>query len=262
MAELPPSVVTLYGRTGTLKTTAGLGWPKRLHLFDFDLGSHRGWGIRAMQTANQVVVQRMDSLPKRSLTAKYEKLGGFMAAWGQFQDDYHEQLESKDTITVQIDTGSVLWELVRDAYLEELQQVPPPPGKGPRKQLSQMEYGEPNRRMRRLISDARSYQKHLILVHHEGEEYAPVLFDGKPVTDEEGRPRSAPTGQKVPEGFKRTPELSDWILYFTMIDHEPAAIVQKSALGIDLVGMKLTWVREKSTVYDELLKRLVVMERL
>lgn len=259
LGEIDPGVVCIFGEPGTLKTSYALSWPKPLKLYDFDLGAHRGWEIKKMVANGDVVVERME-MPVKSLTTRHQKLVGFMAAWQEFLVDFTQCLES-DIKTIVFDTSTMKWSLVRDAYLEELQQKPAKDG-SIRRQLLQIEHGPPNSRMRGVLDAAKSAGKWIILVMHETDEYAPLVLNGVPILDNDGNPKSAQTGKKIPDGFKYTRGLSDWV-FRTAVDllpdgkPRPFAKMEKSAMGIDLVGLDYDWFQ-----FDKLVNQLDTMGRL
>ena len=255
-----PGVVGLYGESGSTKSSIAATWPKPMVVFDFEHGWHRIWGLS--QVNGQwlyngepgLVDVRFPAVPAKSLTTRYEVLEGWRKAWGEFTSQFVAALEDKSIKTIVWDTATVEWGLCCDCFLEELQHMELKPGSRQRKQLQQIEYGEPNRRQRELLNTAVSYGKWLILTHHETDKYAPVMGpDGKPVLDEENRPRSAPTGEKVPDGFRYTINACDWLFYTkkqVVVSSQngvkaktitPVTEIEKSALGIDLVGVSMEW---------------------
>lgn len=60
--------------------------------------------------------------------------------------------------------------------------------------------------------------------------------------DENNSPVSVTTGKKVPEGFKHTTALSDWVLRTTLGDNNiPTVKVEKSGYGLHLRGRDIEW---------------------
>ena len=246
MGNLSPGITTIYGPEGTLKTSIALTWPGKVRYYDFDLGFDRGWGAQELVEKGIVSVKKI-ILPEKSITTRHQKLEGFMALWQEFTVDFNQHCEDDSFHTLVIDTCTFLWALVRDAYLEELQIASVRANKPMRKQLLQIEFGEPNGRMRSILNTPKAHEKHLVLVHHETDEYA-VIIDSKthrPILDDEGNPKSSTTGRKLPEGFKYTTKMSDWVLR-TGLRYEQSKLVgavtiEKSARGIDLVGLSFDW---------------------
>lgn len=268
LPDLAPGVVALFGEPGTMKSTFACTWPKPVAFYDFDLGSHRVWGIKELVNKGRVRVD-LFPLPQHSLTTRHERLEGFMATWQRFIKSFAEDCVNPAVVTIILDTSTMLWALIQDAYLEELQKAQKP-GEAMRKQLLQIEFKEPNARMRSIFSMAKSNRKHLVLVHHETDEYAPLLFQGKPLLDERGQPRSAPTGKRIPDGFRYTMGLADWQFHVKLIQQgEPEkqttvgeANILKSPYGIDLVGMRMTGLDSTGLSYMHLRRMLALLGRI
>ena len=266
LPSLPPGVVSFFGNPGTLKTSYGYTWPKPVRVYDFDMGAHRGWQYAKLVRSGDLLVVPMP-IPAKSITTRHEKLSGFSAMWQAFTADFSTYCERKDVPTIQIDTSTMLWALVHDAYLEELQTQNIRDSKPVRRQLIQIEFREPNSRMKTLLNSARSYGKHILLVHHETDEYAPIMMGGKPLLDENNQPKSAPTGRRVPDGFRYTEGLADWVFRTRVekrpdpetqvVSNVPIVNIAKSALGIDLVGLDV-----EQFSYSKLVQMLATLERL
>ena len=236
------SVTTIYGEPATIKSSLTLTWPTPIAFYDLEHGGHRAWGWAGMVESGQVTVRTFD-VPHKSMTQRYEKLSGYMKCWKDLTDSMESDLDKFATVVW--DTGTVVWALDRDCMMEEIQQITPQ-----RKQLQQIEYGEPNRRMTELLNLAKAFRTHLVITHHEADEYVQLLDPlGKAITDENNNPVSVTTGKKVPEGFKHTIGLSDWVLRTTMVSTGrgdtaltyPVATVEKSAYGLHMLGKTIEW---------------------
>ena len=257
--KLMPGVVGIYGPPGSLKTSMGLSWAKKLKVFDFDLGSQRGWKIWDLIEKGEVEVETFP-MPDKSLTKRSTRVEGSRELWTQFLTSYEKACEDKDVMAIQLDTTTVIWRLIQDAYLQELQEVQIAKGDADhaiRKNLIQIEFGEPNTRMRTILQSAAVYKKWLILIMHDTDEYAPILMGGKPVIDvNTGNPKSAPTGNRIPDGFRYIRSICDW-LFVSSVEPDadgrvtPRVRVEKSAMGIDLVGQGIDWFS-----YDKLVEML------
>lgn len=241
-----PTVISIYGPPGSGKTSFALTWPKKIRIFDFDLGADRGWQFDELIQTGQII-HSYNPLPSRSMTEGFEKLHGFIQAWSEFTKQFTQAVQDNTVKTIILDTGTNLWKLCCDAYLEELQDQSSREGKPLRKQLIQVEYGRPNTRMKLLFDTAKSYQKDLIVVHHETEEYVPVTVGGKPLLDENGQPKSAPTGNKIPDGFKYVTGMAGWSIKTSQRRSEingtlktvVVAKIEKSAKGLTLIGEEI-----------------------
>lgn len=243
-----PSVTTIYGEPATTKSTLATTWPKPMAFYDLESGAHRAWGFEQMVEAGEIITRQF-SIPHHSMTNRFERLSGYLDAWRALTASMESDLQNYATIVW--DTGTVVWALDRDAMLEEIQL-----GNPTRKQLQQIEYGEPNRRITELFNLSRAFQTNLVITHHETDEYT-QLFDplNRPIMDENNNPVSAPTGKKVPEGFKHTIGLSDWVLHTAITEIQvgqditpvPVATIQKSAYGLFLRRRTIEW-----PTYDKL----------
>ena len=258
---IAPGLYGIYGPPGSTKSSIACSFPKPLVFYDFDRGLHRARGGKLTVTDQGVAATYFDApglitakyptIPIRSLTTRYEKLDGWRKAWGELVRGFAEDCENPDIKTVVWDTATFEWKMCTECVLEELQQTKPG-----RKQLLQMEYGEPNSRQNTMLQAASIYRKNLVLVHHETDEYAPITMGGRAVTDDDGNPKSAPTGKKIPDGFRYTIGKCDWVFYVKVEQRAPinlnggeplpkvatpVAVCQKSALGLDLLGIEFEW---------------------
>ncbi len=233
------SITTITGEPGTIKSSIAITWPGPMAFYNLEGGGQRAWGY-AEGIADGSIIERVFPLPAKSITERWAPLKGYSEAWR----DINQQLEKdfNEFPTIVLDTGTIMWALDRDAYLQELQVDSPK-----RKQLIQIEYGEPNRRMYGIFNLARGFQKNLVVVHHETDEYMQVMDPmGKPIMND-GTPLSVTTGRKVPEGFKHTIALSDWVLHTELRDNIPYMTVEKSGYGLQMRGKEIEW-----PTYDKL----------
>ena len=188
--------LNLYGARKTGKTTFALSCPTPLGVFDFEDGVtvvERHYipdpdGITVVPIAEPLLNLPRKAKPK---TAKQ--------VWGEFLTAYNKYLEDSTTKTIVFDTFTAVWELCRNAYLAELQE-----GSPGRTQLLQVEYTEPNRRMKNLVVQGRLHKKLIVLVHHARNKY---------VMNSQGE--SVQSNELEPDGFKASGDLADVVLYFT-----------------------------------------------
>ncbi len=229
-----PGVTTLWGPPGSTKSSIALTYPTTIAFYDFEYGGERAWQFKKMVEEGSVVIRRF-SPPSKSLIVRETKMEGYLETWDQFVSQFEKDCADPEIFTIVLDTGTVVWALCRDAYLEQIQKTSPN-----RVQLIQIEYGEPNRRMDGLYTLAKSYQKDLVVTHHESDEYVPMLDgQGRAMLDQNGVQKSMITGNKLPEGFRHSLGLSDWAIQTKMVDNKPVGIVRKSAYGFDLLGKEL-----------------------
>ena len=274
--ELKPGVVSIWGPRGSMKSSQGSSWPGVVKVFDFDLGIQRAWDIEKRINEGIVDITRME-MPTKDLATRWAKLEGFTELWLEFIKEYSLACKNPDVKTIMFDTNTINWSLIRDGYLEELQNnhiAQGKPSKDQRRQLIQIEYGEPNQRMRTLFHMASSAGKWLVLIHHETDEYVPLMMAGQPVIDPDTmQPKRVSTGKQIADGWKYTEAACDWIFKtgIDMQDREgggkmvvPYAEIEKSALGIDVVGVRLNLdVGEvKDTMFEKLEQYLKVIGRI
>ncbi|GAH12166.1 unnamed protein product, partial [marine sediment metagenome] len=108
---------------------------------------------------------------------------------------YITHLRDPEIASIVIDTFTLHYSITCDAYLQEKQELQLPlrpdgrgsDGKELRSQLLQIEYREPNNRIRGVLYQAKSCKKNLVLVHHARDEY-------KPMPQKDGSIASSATG--------------------------------------------------------------------
>lgn len=283
---LQPAVTEMHGPPGSMKSSIALSWPKKIAFYDFDFGVHRAWGMKQVGEISGLgvnesvweyngepdsVLVRRQKLPHRSFTERYAKLEGYIEYWGTMINQLLRDCEDESIRTIIFDTGTIEWSICCDAYLQELQEENVIKHQALRKQLQQIEYGEPNRRQKQIYDMVKSAGKDFIMVHHETDEYVPYVVNGVMQKDEQGRPVSIQTGNKVPDGFKQTLKICDWELYTPSKESKGyyCAIIKKSAMGIDLINMELGGVSKIGDIetttfptYQGLVERLVFLGRL
>lgn len=262
--RLQSSVTAMYGPPGSLKSSFALSWPKKIAFYDFDFGVHRAWGMKQVTERTDigmydakweyfgepnVVLVRRQPLPHRSFTHRYAKLEGYIEYWATMINQLIKDCQDESIRTIIFDTGTIEWSICCDAYLQELQEENEQKKQPLRKQLQQIEYGEPNRRQKQIYDMVKSSGKDLIMVHHETDEYAPYLVNGVVQKDEGGRPVSIQTGKKIPDGFRQTLKICDWELYTPSVEVKGyyCAVIKKSAMGLDLIDMELGGISGKGT---------------
>jgi len=250
-AVLVPGLVGFFGANGTLKTSEAMRWPHKVAIKDMELGSGRAWEIREAVEAGLVEVEEFQ-LPVKDLSRRYSKLTGQRELWNAFNDSMSTSMEDPEIRTVVIDTGTSLWQLIRDAYLQELQEAeirknPRTSENDLRKQLLQIEHGEPNRRMDHIVQMAKIHKKWVILIHHDTDQYVPITAGGHPVIDTQtGQPKMAATGKRIADGWRRTGPALDW-QFESIVNDLPSGVPEptftireKTAGGIFLRNMVFT----------------------
>src|SRR3990170_8792592 len=226
-------ITAVWGENKTGKTSHALTYPEEIWHADFDVGLHRA--IHRFKDKKITSNKYFTPSIRRGIA-----LSGVKELWYKFEDDYLAALESKSVQTVIIDPANQLWQLCRFAYLQEKQENQKT-GDKPRENLTQIEYGEPNARMRRIIQEPRKYDKHLVMTHYATPEY------GNRLNPQTGAPESYQTGRMQIDAFKETEGLVDLVLY-TYTKKVKVGEIEKllpfgeimlSGLGLELVGQTM-----------------------
>lgn len=256
---LVPGLVGIFGPNGTIKTSQALGWPHKIALLDLELGSQRAWQLQEFIDEDLVEVFKFP-LPVKDVHTRYSELKGQSELWADFTKKINEVLEDNEYQTVVIDTATALWQLIRDSYLQELQLADKEKNRALRKQLLQIEHGEPNRRMSHIVQMAGVYGKWVVLVHHDTDEYVPLLMGGQPVIDAETQQaKRVVSGKRIADGWNKTGPALDWQFQSELVgtDGPPKprfTIRDKTSGGIHLINLPfdIETGRDKQTLFRKL----------
>jgi hypothetical protein len=229
MTEAPFKIVAIWGDDKTCKTTLALSFPKPMYVAEFDIGGFNR-AVNQISVGNKlfhwqdqiakgdikvskftVPFQIDTTLPIGDRTIKQPKrVVGMKEMYYTFLREYMDALDDPNITTIVLDTGTLLWELTTACYLQELQEKQFGPngvlmvGQQLRAQLIQIEYKEPNTRMRALIYQAKARDKFLIITHHSSDEYGMVMKDGML--------QQGPTGKKKLHGWQSIGDGADLIV--------------------------------------------------
>lgn len=236
-------VVAIWGQEKTCKTTMALTFPKPMYHFDLDVGGYNrakgrfeGQDIVSEPYPTPLQLDRM--MGKTSVSTKASRrIVGIKEVWQKFLIKYAEILQDKKLCTIVIDSGTQLWTICHQGFLQERQEGQKPDAP-PRQTLKPIEYGEPNARMKSIIFAARSYKKNLVLTHYPRDVYAQKVTD-KGIEDYK-------TGDVEIDGFKQTSALADVIVstYLASVSVPnqkekvvvPAAKVTLSGIALGMAG--------------------------
>jgi hypothetical protein len=250
---LGPIVLGIQGDDKTGKSTLALSFPRPIRHFDLDVG---GFGRARNRYETEIsageIISKSYYLPMQGIrTALLGKKTGFKEAarvvgckelWYEMVEDLLDVLENSNIKTIVMDSFPQCWELCRLAFLQEKQESQlerDPTIKHLRESLIQIEYSEPNARMRALIYGVRQYGKNLVLTHQLAPIYGKVLQDGKVV--------DAVIGQKN-SGWSHIGKEVDMMVETKIKDgrgaggsktHTPILEILLSGLGLDVVGMEI-----------------------
>jgi len=262
-------IMGIYGDDKTCKTTLSLTFPKPLAYIEFDLGGFdRARGRFKKDIEAGLIKTHSFTMPMQLLLVR-DTQGNFMAKqsrmvvgmkelWYRFLGQYAALVQAENLATIVIDTATMCWEICRLGYLQEKQegQLLPngqlPPGERIREKLLPIEYTEPNARMRSVYYAAKSYGKHLVLVHHSKDEFKTrtvVRPDGSIGTED------VRTGQKELSGWGYIGDMADIIVKTYIRDGLPYCKVELCGLCLSA-----TSIEEPTPTYDKLVKIIDMMK--
>lgn len=231
-------ITGIWGENKSCKTTLALTFTKPLVFMEFDLGGF----VRAIyrfekdntviyndeewkQTTNQNRI-KYEAYPLPMTFGKFDPaklevrpskiVVGMKELFYGWASKYIQHLQSTDVATIVIDTATLMKQICDDAYLQELQEAQLDTmdpithldkNKKPlRTQLQQIEYKEPNTRMRGILYQAKANNTHLVLVHHARDEY-------KPMPQRDGTIANSATGKRERAGFNTLGDSADVIVH-------------------------------------------------
>jgi len=213
-------IAGIWGNDKTGKTSLALSFPKPMHYMEFDLGGYdRAKHRFKKEIEGGLITHKAYIVPFQGdfseVTFKPSKIiTGMKEFWYSFLQDYIGFLNANNGIaTGVLDTGTLLWESICTAFLQEKQELQIDKngnvigGRELRTSLLPIEYREPNIRMRGLIYQARVHGKNLILTHHSRDVYA-TRPNPKTGAYEEVR-----TDQKERAGFNSLGDSTDLMLH-------------------------------------------------
>ncbi len=178
-------IVGIWGNDKTGKTSLALSFPKPIYFMEFDLGGfdRAKYRFKPHIESGEITYQKyvvpLQGIPGEVTFRPSKIITGVKEFWYEFLQDYIGFLNRDNGIvTGVIDTGTLLWETICTAYLQEKQELQLDAkgnvigNKELRTSLMPIEYREPNIRMRGLLYQARVHEKNLILTHHSRDTYA------------------------------------------------------------------------------------------
>jgi len=239
-------IVVIGGDEKTGKTTMGLSFLKPLHYFEFDIGGFDR-AIKMFKNELHLITRKQFPTPLQALTVDKKLVSskiiiGMKELWYNFLTEFYESCMTPEVQTITIDTWFQVWEMVRLAVLQEKQEAQLDESgrlkKGEerlRTNLLQIEYAEPNARMRNLLFYARGMGKNLVLITYDRDQYKPQL-------DESGRLVEVRTGKKDFALWGETLKHADVALRLRIDDksNKPVAqVVLPGLLPIEAVGTEI-----------------------
>ncbi len=161
------------------KTHIACSFPDPIALFSFDLGAK----FVCNKFADKIIKVYEYPIPIVD-TAKPQPFAEDL--YQKVKKDYLEACTSGEFKTIVIDPATVLWEIVRHAYIDELG----------RKNIKEVEYAEPNSRMSWFLMQPMVSGINLVILSHLRDRY-------------EG---GVSTGEKELDGFKRINNIADVVV--------------------------------------------------
>lgn len=250
---MEPVVVAIDGDSKTGKTSLGLSFasiipraqPQHyLRHFDLDVGGYnRAIHRFGEEQSSGRLVSKSYFLPQQSVRDKIlgsskarqkqaTKLVGIKDLWYDMLTDFVEACEDTNCNSIMFDSWPQVWNLCTMAFLEEKQEKNPG-----REKLLEIEYGEPNARMRSLIYAARQSGKNLVLISFLTEDYQQRLVNGEIKEVVVGQKPAAwkYTDKEIDVAFRTTTEWIDKPKRLV-----PHAEVRLCGLALDATGLKFS----------------------
>jgi hypothetical protein len=210
--KLDNLLIGIWGEIKTGKSTFGLTFPKPLVIFDLDQGVfralHRFTNYPIIISKDPITNQVYDSCPDNAIiirsfnfVANWQtmKIENALNYWNVMAQEFALATAHPRIKSIDVDTGSLLWDLASNAHLERVQLDS---GKD-RQSLLPIEYKRPNSEMRALLTLVRNFKKNLVLMHHVGGIY-------KDIVSADGRKDSIKIGDTW-DGFSRLGAIVDVI---------------------------------------------------
>lgn len=228
------AIVSIWGEEKTSKTTLALTFPKPIVFYEFDIGGFdraawrfKGQDITCKSFPTPLPINKMMGAQGPSVRFP-RRIEGMVKVWQSFLTAFAEDLQDKSIATMIFDSGTQLWYIDHQAFLQEKQEIQLNKGMKEdddkfREKLKPVEYGEPNTRFRSLIYGVRSFKKNLVIIHYPRDIYAQKLVGDK-VLDYK-------TDKIEPDGFKENRRLASLELW-TYLNDEQDAVVKITKSGL------------------------------
>jgi len=217
----------LWGEDKSCKDTLGLSFPKPLVVMEFDIGGFqranrnlphlpiKDWYNQGLIKLEQFIVPfqigQFDAIANNVRQSKI--VVGMKELFYKFASAFIGHLQDPTIQTIMVDTGTLLYDVTCQGYLQELQekQMPLRPdglGKDGKPIMVSLYppslYRECYIRMRGFAYQGKAFGKHLVVTHHASDEYG--LVPGSGGTLIEGK-----TGKRVMHGWAQWGDSADVI---------------------------------------------------
>ncbi len=243
----------LWGEDKSCKNTLSLTFPKPMVDMEFDIGGferscrnlpnlpikdwHKQGLIKLEQFIMPFQIGQFDAVKDNVRQSKI--VIGMKELFYEFAGRFITHLKDPAISTIMVDTGTLLYDITCQAYLQELQekQLPLLPNgmgrdnKPLRTQLLPIEYREPYIRMRGFAYQAKAFKKHLVVTHHASDEYGPVR-------QRDGSVMESKTGNRVMHGWTQWGDSADIVghIYWDKKEMKPYFKVELAEVK-ELEGM-------------------------
>ena len=212
----------LWGEDKSCKNTLAESFPKPIVVMELDIGGFRrscrnlpnlpikDWYDQGLITVEQFIMPFQMTTEDIKAVRPTKTVIGIKELFYQFAGSFLSHLNDPSVASIVVDTGTLLYDITCQGYLQELQekQLPLQPngmgrdGKPLRTQLQPPEYREPYIRMRGFAYQAKAHNKHLVVTHHASDEYG--LVKKRDGTLGEGK-----TGTRVMHGWGQWGDSAD-----------------------------------------------------
>lgn len=218
-------IFSIFGEDKSCKTTLALTFPKPLVHMELDIGGFeranrnlphlpiKDWTDQGKIIPEKYIIPfQIGKLDAINSTIRPSKIiVGMKELFYKFAAKFIQHLD-EDIATIVVDTGTLLYELTCQGFLQEKQEIQLDVkgnlkvGEKLRVSLLPMEYREPYTRMRGFIYNAKAKGKHLVLTHHATDEY-------KPIPQKDGSVAESRTGKRVRHGWAQLGDSADVMVH-------------------------------------------------
>ena len=259
----------VWGKVKSTKSTLGLTFPKPMAYLEFDIGGYeraaryltKQGKLDADQVDHKLYPMPMQEGATRGIKVDPKvPLSGYAELYYQFLKDFEAACHDPKVATITVDTGSQYYELVRLAYLQELQEKQLEGWKSAKKDtgelrtsLQAIEYAEPYARMRSQVYLAKGSGKELVMVNHAKDVYVQQVND-------KGKLESVQNGDIVQGGWAKYHEECDIVIH-TWVEMTPTECIPHAKIDPTVPCghmLELTGVNLPEPSYDGLMQLMEI----
>lgn len=204
------------------------------------------WDVVTKPYPIPLQLERLIGAQQQGVTIRFpRRMVGYKPLWEKIVVDFVDAVQSPAVKTIVTDSATKEWEICHRSVLQDKQDIQLVSGKikesdsNFRERLQPVEY--PNEKMHSVIYTAKSFGKNLVLIHYPADEYKEKVTDRGV--------ESYTTGNKIPDGFKKTREAATVVIW-TYLDKEniPRAKIDDNPLtkkcsiagmGVRAIGLEL-----------------------